>query len=212
MINYFQIYESNKFYHIYNHACGDKNLFNTHEDYIDFLEKYDKYFSQIFHLVAYCLMPNHFHFLIKVREESDVKFILINNVDSKAKEDYLAQSISLNSLIEDQYRRLYSAYAIKYNKKHNETGQLFLKKHKRISINEDTRLKHILCYIHHNPIHHKFKKDFNEWQYSSYAKYIDKNGIFEPWLNVLGGENQFLKIHYEFKIDKSDNVDNIDLI
>jgi putative transposase len=137
MINYYHKYEANNFYHIYNHASGDKNLFIYHEDYVDFLDKFEKYFSSIFDVAAYCLMPNHFHFLVKVVDEFHIKDSIKNNIDSKSKQEYLAENIDLNEFIEDQYRRLYSAYAIKYNNKYKTSGQLFQKKHKRILIYDD---------------------------------------------------------------------------
>ena len=65
-VNYWHPFEEGQFYHVYNHAAGDKNIFNSDKDYLDFLEKYFKYLSGVFDTLAYCLMPNHFHFIVKV--------------------------------------------------------------------------------------------------------------------------------------------------
>ena len=146
-VNYFHQYESNNYYHIYNHACGDKNLFIDHLDYLDFMAKFQKYFSYVFDIYAYCLMPNHFHFLVKVKVEDNIKGKIIKEPDSVAKENYLSGSSELNAFIEDQYRRFFSAYSIKYNKKHKTSGRLFLNRHKRIILNPEYRLKYMLCYI-----------------------------------------------------------------
>ena len=60
------------FYHIYNHANGDDNLFREQENYRFFLQQYAKYINPIADTYAYCLMPNHFHLLVKIKEEQDL--------------------------------------------------------------------------------------------------------------------------------------------
>ncbi|MBK7233282.1 MAG: hypothetical protein IPH93_13720 [Saprospiraceae bacterium] len=190
-VNYFHQYESNNYYHIYNHACGDKNLFIDHLDYLDFMAKFQKYFSYVFDIYAYCLMPNHFHFLVKVKVEDNIKGKIIKEPDSVAKENYLSGSSELNAFIEDQYRRFFSAYSIKYNKKHKTSGRLFLNRHKRIILNPEYRLKYMLCYIHHNPIHHKFRRKYGEWTYCSYQEYLASNENYISKLNDFGGLDYF---------------------
>src|ERR1035437_39957 len=61
--------EPEKYYHIYDHSCGSDNLFRIEENYQYFLKKYAAYLSPVFETFAYCLMPNHFHLLIKVKSE-----------------------------------------------------------------------------------------------------------------------------------------------
>ncbi len=57
-------------YHLYNHANGGDDLFREEENYRYFLRRCDKYINPIADTMAYCLMPNHFHFMVrtKVRE------------------------------------------------------------------------------------------------------------------------------------------------
>lgn len=59
--------ETEKFYHIYNHANGNENLFIEEENYHFFLQQWDKYISPIADTYAYCLIPNHIHFLIRIK-------------------------------------------------------------------------------------------------------------------------------------------------
>jgi len=210
MNNYYHKYESNNYYHIYNHASGEKNLFNDHLDFIDFMGKFDKYFSNIFDLFAYCLMPNHFHFLVRVKDEVFIKEKIVKEIDSEAKQKYISGNDELNALIEDQYRRFFSSSSIKYNKKYKTTGQLFLNRHKRIFLEPDFRLKYILCYIHHNPIHHKFRKNYGEWTYCSYQKYLESNDSYIAKLNDFGGLDLFLKMHHDFRIEMKNEILNID--
>ena len=60
------------YYHIYNHANGDDNLFREQKNYPFFLEKYHQHIDPIANTIAYCLMPNHFHLLIKIKTEAEV--------------------------------------------------------------------------------------------------------------------------------------------
>ena len=50
------------YYHIYNHAVGFDNLFNSDKNYTYFLNKLKQHILPIGELHVYCLMPNHFHF------------------------------------------------------------------------------------------------------------------------------------------------------
>lgn len=56
-------------YHNYNHANGSEDLFRKDENYRYFLQKYSEYIYPIAETYAYCLMPNHFHLMVKVRSE-----------------------------------------------------------------------------------------------------------------------------------------------
>ncbi|MBW6482925.1 MAG: transposase [Vicingaceae bacterium] len=68
--------ETEKFYHIYNHANGNENLFKEEENYRFFLQQWDKYISPIAATYAYCLMPNHIHFLVQIRKEEEILNLL----------------------------------------------------------------------------------------------------------------------------------------
>ena len=63
--DYWQKLEEGKFYHIYNRATLDLKLFEDKLDYEGFLSSFRKYFEPYFETIAYCLIPNHFHFLCK---------------------------------------------------------------------------------------------------------------------------------------------------
>lgn len=59
-------------YHIYNHANGSENLFRNEENYHYFLSKYAEYIFPIADTYAYCLMPNHFHLMVRIRTEKEI--------------------------------------------------------------------------------------------------------------------------------------------
>ena len=67
------------FYHLYNHANGSDNLFREERNYYFFLEKVNKYLLSYMDIYSYCLMPNHFHFLIRIKDEEIIIKLLTEN-------------------------------------------------------------------------------------------------------------------------------------
>jgi len=54
-------------YHVYNHAKGSDNLYREKKNYTYFLSKWEEHIDPVAKTIAYCLMPNHFHALVEVR-------------------------------------------------------------------------------------------------------------------------------------------------
>ena len=68
-MKYFIPLEHGNFYHIFNHAVGSEKLFKNDENYIYFLKKFKEYISPIASIFSYVLIPNHFHFLIEIKDK-----------------------------------------------------------------------------------------------------------------------------------------------
>jgi len=66
-----------RMHHIWTHANGSEDLFRSEENYRYFLKRYRKYIHPVADTFAYCLMPNHLHFMVRMKEEEDevLKFI-----------------------------------------------------------------------------------------------------------------------------------------
>ena len=210
-INYWQQFEEGCYYHIYNHAAGEKNIFNSQEDYNDFLTKHYKYLSFVFDTIAYCLMPNHFHFVVKVKSQ-EVILKQTSKEISKTITSFHNGECALNDLVTDQYRRYLSSFALAYNFRNNHRGQLFLKRFKRVSVDEEYRLKYLICYVHHNPIHHGFAKEYNSWSYSSYGLLTQKlvDSQLSDTVNLhFDGSDDFISVHQAFQIDQKNKL-NLD--
>ena len=208
MKNFSQEYVPDFVYHIYNHSSGLKNLFIDDEDKDYFLQKFKYYFAAFFDIYAFCLMPNHYHFAVRVKMEEAVKFSEDKEM-SKLWRSFMEGDATLNNLIIDQFRRFHSSYALFYNNKHQNRGQLFLNRHKRISVDVDGRLKDLICYIHHNPIHHGFENYFSAWKYSSYLIYVESlNTIIDRQfvLNLFTGLDSFISAHNEYRVEKNKNL------
>ncbi len=154
---------ANQYYHIYNHANGDENLFREEENYRFFLLQYHQHIDAIADTVAWCLMPNHFHLLVKIKNEKSLL-----QTFPKLK--------TLEKLLSKKFSNLFSSYTQAFNKLYQRRGSLFIKNFKRKQITSSQYLQILFLYIHLNPIKHGFTKEISEWQWSSYH-YIQHHSI-----------------------------------
>ena len=195
------------YYHIYNKVISETILFRDDSDYQDFLIRYKKYFGHYFYTIAYCLIPNHFHFLVKVRDSFDDH---ISSENTNASKKYLNDQEPLNFFLENQLSRMFSGVSLRYNKKYNRTGPLFKEGIKRVQLIEEHRILYQLCYIHHNPIHHGLINDYTQWEYSSYNSFLlssVSNETISKHRDWIGGKEAFIRLHQDFEHKK--DVDNI---
>ena len=72
MANHRVPFELDTIYHVYNHGNGEDLIFREVENYRFFLKRFKTYINPIAKIYAYCLMPNHFHFLLKIRSEAEL--------------------------------------------------------------------------------------------------------------------------------------------
>jgi len=156
--------EPEHYYHIYNHANGSENLFNCEENYSYFMKKYDLHISPIAETYSYCLMPNHFHTLIRIKDESQL-------IKSFPKIKTL-EKLEQNKFISKQFANFFSSYTQSFNKKYNRKGSLFLKNFQRKKIISEQYLKQAIVYIHLNPVNHEFVGKLEDWKFSSYNAFF----------------------------------------
>ncbi len=193
-------------YHIYNKVVTGQKLFESECDYQYFLEKYMIYLSPYFDTFAYCLIPNHFHFLVKVKEK---EMIDVSKEDTNAAKKYLDGEESVNFFLENQLSRMFSGIALRHNRAIGREGALFKEGTKRVLLKTENRMVYQLCYIHHNPIHHHLTKRYDAWRYSSYNAYLSRKPSRlqrEDMLEILDGIDGFLEIHREFKLDMNEDL------
>jgi putative transposase len=184
-----EILEPEKYYHIFNRANGNEKLFVDETDYNYFLSKFERYILPIADLITYCLIPNHFHFFVRILNSKEIYINLqLNPIDSS--EDLINQSFS----------NFFNSYTKSYNLRHNRKGKLFMLPYKRILVEDDSYFISIINYIHRNPLHHGLVKNHTDWKYSSYAAYLSHNKTKinrELGLELYGSLENFLLFHQE---------------
>jgi coproporphyrinogen III oxidase/REP element-mobilizing transposase RayT len=126
------------YYHIYNRGINSGIIYSNEGNMDYFLELAGKYLTKNITIIAYCLLKNHYHFIIKVIDEEHI---------TKAFSNFL------------------NAYAKAYNKQQNRTGSLFEKHFKKKRIDSEEYLKHSILYVHNNPVKSIETYKFSSYSY-----------------------------------------------
>lgn len=170
--NTVKTYIANSYYHIYNRGVDKRTIFQDKQDYkvlLSYLKtallpppdpktlqktvtvqgssfkgipRQPNNFCKSIQLTAYCLMPNHFHFLIRQVEIRSIEAFM---------------------------RSVLTRYSKFFNQKYKRKGHLFEGIYKAVHVDEEPHLLHLTRYIHLNPI--ELTDDITKW-YSSYAEYL----------------------------------------
>ena len=165
--NTIKLYLSGGYYHIYNRGVEKRSVFSDRDDYTRFLHFLKLYLSPAedlrkefpllrshivqnnlnaeVELLAFCLMPNHYHLLVKQNQKDGITKLT---------------------------RALITSYSMYFNKKYERVGPLFQGIYKAANIDSDEYLLHVSRYIHLNPIARGISLDEFEW--SSYLYYLDQ--------------------------------------
>ena len=181
--------------HIYNKGINGEDLFKQERNYFYFLEKYALYIYPIAATYAYCLLKNHFHLLVKIREEplpfdmhpDETSTNVSTNATSRAK-----------SNPSRKFSHLFNCYTQSINKEAGRTGGLFESPFERKIVSNKAYFNRLTAYIHKNPQLHGFVDDFRDWPHSSYHAYLshkptklEKQGVI-AW---FGNANRYTSFH-----------------
>ena len=157
-------------YHLFNHAVGKDNLFERENDYLYFLRKLKEHICPVTDVLSYCLLPNHFHLVIRIKTQLEIEEFLKLKMDAckfdKGKEE---NEYFLSSQISKSFSNLFTAYAKHYNFWKGRTGTLFKRTFRRKEINDSGYLIRLICYVHQNPVTAGFVEQPQDWKYSSYS-------------------------------------------
>jgi REP element-mobilizing transposase RayT len=201
-----------QFFHVYNHAIGKEILFFNDQNYIYFLKLFSDYILPIADLYGYCLMNNHFHFLIKIKSEDEVfKYFWSEGKFPEEKENLtsikkLSNAEGLNNIdvlslhISKQFSNYFNAYAKAINEQEKRRGSLFESPFKRKALGDEEDIKQCLVYIHCNAVKHQVVDQIKDWKYSSYVAYLtDKPTKVkrEEVLEWFDGTENFISCHIE---------------
>jgi putative transposase len=188
------------YYHIFNHANGHENLFANRENYFFFLKRYGFFINPIAESYAYCLMPNHFHVLVRIKEEVVLLESYLENLQNREKPKLpkeFSQSVQAD-FVSRQFASLFSSYTQAYNKQQTRKGSLFIPNFKRKAVETEDYFIQLVHYIHANPVHHGFVKEIENWEHSSYHAFSSQKPTLlqrDQVLDWFGGVDEFRKYH-----------------
>ena len=185
-------------------------MFRNNENYAYFLRRYNKYIEPIVKTYAYCLMPNHFHLLVRVRDEGE----LMDAYEEKLRTDqrtnppgapikYSARTNlrdlqNLEGFATRQFSNFFNSYAKAYNKQFNRKGSLFMHTYKRLPITTQRQLQRTIIYIHQNPVKAKLAIYPGDWNFSSYRELISKDSSWlmkNECIELFDDLENFVRVH-----------------
>jgi len=173
-------YEKGHYYHIYNRGNNRQDIFFEEKNYdylVKLLEKNKEKYNLT--IVAYCLMPNHYHLLI--RQDGD-------------------------SQISQFIRSTFQSYVQAINRAYDRSGRLFEKQGDGKEVDDEGYLMHVCRYIHLNPLEAGIVKRLEDWRYSNYPEFIGvrhrhlyENSLVNKWFESGKEYRQFVMEYFEEK-------------
>jgi len=164
-----------RFYHIYNRGNNGENLFLEDRNYRYFLQLYIQHVHPVVETYAYCLLRNHFHLLVRIKD--------LTGLEPKPPHQY--------------FSNFFNAYTKSINKAYGRTGSLFERPFRRIEVMGAAYFRNVVAYIHRNPQHHGFVDDFREWPFSSYDVVLSEHATRlqrDVVLEWFGGPQEFMDL------------------
>jgi len=184
--------EKGYIYHIYNQGNNKQNIFFERENYLFFLKKMRAYILPYGDLLAWCLMPNHFHLMVLVNEVTVTVDVEQRATVGVTQSD--TDGSQINRTINQSIGIMLRSYTRAINKQRNRTGKLIREKTKAECVNcpmgispsfivsqgitiVNSKPSHKqypqVCfnYIHENPVKAKLVKSKTDWEFSSARDY-----------------------------------------
>lgn len=173
-----------KTYHIYNCGINGCDLFRENENYEYFLRLYDKHISPVADTFAWVLMKNHFHLLVRIKEEDVLNLEGLENL----------RGLKLYQ----PFSNFFNAYTKAFNKRYGRSGSLFENRFHRKLVSDMEYFKRLVVYIHNNPVHHRFTENAMDYPWSSYLTCISLKATHLQRDTVMGWFNNkadFISTH-----------------
>lgn len=155
------------FYHVYNRGNRKKDIFFDKGDYVYFLKKVRQYKDEYeVKVIAYCLIPNHFHFVLQQKKGPPISEFM---------------------------RHITRDYAIFINNKYELAGRLFQGPFKVRAVESEAYLLHLTRYIHLNPLDIGVQKELlATYPWSSYLEYIGvRHGSLPEFSSIIEGVENY---------------------
>ncbi len=136
-------------FHIFNRGINHQDVFLCDEDKKCFLNRVRKYLSDYADILAYSILDNHYHILVRIKEGNDP-----------------------SSCFSKQFAKLILSYTYYYNRKYGHSGPIFHRCFKRLEVNTQDYLRKVFWYVNANPAHHNSAADYRNYGFSSLACYL----------------------------------------
>ena len=197
--------EFDNYYHIYNRGNNRENIFYTQENYQYFLKKYDSYLSDYLDTYCFCLLPNHFHLLVRIKSH--------DHIAQQAKRDFKIvgkyEDMQTEQWVSERFRLLFVSYSKSINKQIGRTGSLLQKPFKRIKVDQDDYFTSLVWYIHNNPVHHGIHPDIETYPWSSFQRMLTDTPsklMKEDVIAWFGSQENYIAFHRSTQ-DTQNNID-----
>jgi len=200
------------YYHIYNRGNNRNDIFVNDEDYLHFLELYAIYIDTIADTFAWCLMKNHFHVLIRIKDKHEIGYL--DSTKSDSDDLYLKWKTSFPKYVDTnfirkstpsrQFQHLFNAYSRWFNIRHKRTGVLFENTFDRKLVNHRKYFQNMILYIHQNPVRHGFVKHVLDYPWTSYLTMLSDKSTKLKRKRVIddfGDLENFKNVHQYLQAD-----------
>ena len=183
-------------YHLFSRAVGSEKLFRNTDNYRFFLQRLRQHTSGIAQYYCYSLLPNHFHLLVKIRDESRIimQFKHVKKIPFDALQHNLAEFIMR------RFSNFLNSYARSFNNAHHRKGTLFMDYLKRSKVRNDDDFTTFLWYIHKNAVHHQLTKTIGEWPFDSYKSLLSDEPtslLRKEVIDWFGSKEAFRSFHQQ---------------
>ena len=155
-------------YHLYNRGNNRGRVFFERENYLFFLRRLREHLLPALDVIAYCLMPTHYHLLVHVKAAT-----------SADADDAAGAAVSKGMM------RLTVSYTKAINKRYERVGALFQGAFQARHVGENNHLLHLSRYIHLNPVEAGLVSRAEAWEFSSYREYIGLRKGTLPQMGVV---------------------------
>ena len=156
-------FEEEYIYHVYNRGNNLERIFFQEENYYYFLSKIKNEIVPVCNILAYCLLPNHFHFLVQATDKSCELYK--SKTEKTLNEQNLSKRLGL----------VLSSYTQGINNRYNRVGILFQQKTKAKCLNQERSKSDYLTlcfqYIHQNPVVAGLVEKIEDWSYPSFHEF-----------------------------------------
>ena len=140
------VFAPDQYYHVYNRGIDRQLIFREPENYVFLLRRIREYANRLdVAIIAYCLMPNHYHLLLRQSGEQPAGLLP---------------------------QRVLNSYTKAFNRRYGRRGTLFVGPYQAIHVDREGYLLHLCRYIHANPIRHGLVNEIGAWPYSNYHEWV----------------------------------------